>query len=77
MGYLENAACNGRRPKKIGPQRIYSRPRLVKRLVTERDVARFVVAPSGFGKTSLGLEYAAFIGSIARAHAFCAIWMRG
>ena len=39
MGYLENAACNGRRPKKIGPQRIYSRPRLVKRLVAERDVA--------------------------------------
>ena len=59
MGYLENAACNGRRPKKVGPQRIYSRPRLVKRLVAERDVARFVVAPSGFGKTSLGLEYAA------------------
>ena len=59
MGYLENAACNGRRPKKVGPQRIYPRPRLVKRLVAERDVARFVVAPSGFGKTSLGLEYAA------------------
>ncbi len=47
MGYLENAACNGRRPKKIGPQRIYSRPRLVKRLVTERDVAR-LCRPFGF-----------------------------
>lgn len=68
MGYLENAACNGRRPKKIGPQRIYSRPRLVKRLVAERDVARFVVAPSGFGKTSLGLEYAASMFSFRGVH---------
>ena len=68
MGYLENAACNGRRPKRVGPQRIYSRPRLVKRLVAERDVARFVVAPSGFGKTSLGLEYAASMFSFRGVH---------
>ncbi len=60
-GYLANASCNGRRPKKVGPQRIYSRPRLVKRLVSERQVARFIVAPSGFGKTSLALEYAGSI----------------
>lgn len=38
--------------------RYYSRPRLVSRLLEERTVARFIVAPLGYGKTSLALEYA-------------------
>ena len=67
-GYLKNAACNGRRPKKVGPQRLYSRPRLVNRLVSERSVARFVIAPSGFGKTSLGLAYASSIFGFRGVH---------
>ena len=67
-GYLANASCNGRRPKKVGTQRLYSRPRLVKSLVCERLVARFIIAPSGFGKTSLALEYAGSIFSFLGVH---------
>lgn len=37
---------------------IRSRPDLVSRLMRERQVARFLVAPPGYGKTFLALEYA-------------------
>ena len=39
-------------------RRDFSRQRLVALLIRERNVARFVVAPSGYGKSSLALEYA-------------------
>lgn len=57
-GFLADSACNGCRPKNLGPARLHSRPRLMKKLMSERGVARFLVAPAGFGKTSLALEYA-------------------
>ena len=38
--------------------RAYPRPALVAKLLRERNVARFMVAPSGFGKSTLALEYA-------------------
>lgn len=56
--FLSSSACNGCRPKKIGPARQYERPRLMKRLLAERHVARFLIAPAGMGKTSLAIEYA-------------------
>ena len=42
----------------LGPVRQFSRPRLMTRLMAERSVPRFLVAPAGFGKTMLALEYA-------------------
>ena len=56
--FISHSACCGRRPKGLGPSRIHARPRLLKKMMENRAVARFVVAPRGFGKTSLVCEYA-------------------
>lgn len=56
--FLNGSACNGIRPKVGAAGRQFSRPRLMAKLMGERDVARFLVAPTGFGKTTLALEYA-------------------
>ncbi len=56
--YLVNAACKGYPPKHLAAARHRSRPDLTARLLRERQVVRFVVAPGGFGKTALILEYA-------------------
>lgn len=56
--FLNGSACNGSRPKVAAAKRQFSRPRLMAKLMGERGVARFLVAPTGFGKTTLALEYA-------------------
>lgn len=56
--FLTRAACRGRRPQHLDVRRHVPRPHLIARLLRERHVARFVVAPDGFGKTRLALEYA-------------------
>lgn len=56
--YIAKAASRGHRPSQFASFGGYQRQRLVARLVSERQVARFIVAPDGFGKTSLAIEYA-------------------
>lgn len=56
--FLTDAACNGHPPRSLAALRHYQRPGLTARLLRERQVARFIVAPAGFGKTALALEYA-------------------
>lgn len=56
--FLSKAACNGRRPSHLASRHHYPRPDLIARLLRERHVARFLVAPDGFGKTGLAMEYA-------------------
>ena len=56
--YVSLSACKGRRPRRSDAPKIHSRPNLVNRLMRERSVARFIVAPDGFGKSEIALEYA-------------------
>ena len=57
--FLTTAACNGSRPRRVKPiDSQVSRPALIARLMRERHVPRFLVAPTGFGKTAVALEYA-------------------
>lgn len=56
--FMENAACEGRRPRHLAALRCFPRSDLVARLLHDRQVARFVVAPDGFGKSSLAFGYA-------------------
>ncbi|MBO4353181.1 MAG: SARP family transcriptional regulator, partial [Eggerthellaceae bacterium] len=56
--YVNRSACQGHRPTALRSRRDFSRQRLVALLIRERGVARFIVAPSGYGKSSLVLEYA-------------------
>lgn len=42
----------------VGPRRLASRSDLVSRLLSDRRSPRFLVAPDGYGKTSLACEYA-------------------
>lgn len=56
--YLTNSSCNGYPPQHLAARRRYPRPGLTARLLRERQVARFVVAPGGFGKSFVALEYA-------------------
>lgn len=56
--FLKKASCRGRCPLHLASRRRISRPDLIAKLLRERHVSRFVVAPDGFGKTGLALEYA-------------------
>lgn len=70
--FLSKAACNGRRPSHLASRHHYQRPDLIARLLRERHVARFLVAPGGFGKTGLAMEYADTVFSFE--HVF---WING
>lgn len=56
--FIANSACCGRRPRGVDATKLRPRPRLLKKMMANRNVARFVVAPQGFGKTHLVYEYA-------------------
>lgn len=71
-GFLVSAACKGRRPKRFAGWSVASRPRLTARLLRDRGVARFIVAPNGFGKTHVALDYAEVVFSFR--HTF---WING
>ena len=58
LSFLAQSACRGNRPSRFSSLRAYPRPALVAKLLRERNVARFMVAPAGFGKSTLALEYA-------------------
>ena len=57
-GFIVKAACRGRRPSQFASFNGIERQDLVNRLLEEREVARFIVAPSGYGKTAIAVEYA-------------------
>ncbi len=56
--FIQSSACRGHCPEGLVGRRQYSRPELIGRLVKNRDVARFIVAPDGFGKSATVAEYA-------------------
>lgn len=56
--FVSKAACRGYRPARFSAARLQRRPAVVSRLLRERSVARFLIAPDGFGKTCAALEYA-------------------
>ncbi len=70
--FMSTCNCKGRRPEGIISNRHYSRPDLIARLLRERRVARFIVAPEGFGKSTLAFEYADVVFSFQ--HVF---WVNG
>ena len=70
--FAESCCCRGRRPDGIIARRHFSRPDLIARLLRDRHVARFIVAPEGFGKTTLAFEYADVVHSFQ--HVF---WVNG
>lgn len=71
--FIETSYCRGRRPAGVAPLRHhYARSDLVARLLQDRHVARFLVAPTGFGKSATVFEYADVIFSFR--HVF---WIDG
>ena len=56
--FIQQCACRGIRPASVVPERFASRPHLVSQLLRNRRVARFLVAPTGFGKATVAYEYA-------------------
>lgn len=56
--FLTSAFCDGRRPRRHLSRLHRSRPTLTARLLRERHVPRFVIAPDGYGKTGVALDYA-------------------
>lgn len=71
-GFTSRAACSGRRPPQFTSYDGFSRPQLIAQLLKERSVARFIVAPSGYGKSTLAFEYADTV--FSWAHVF---WVNG
>ncbi|WP_165056469.1 MULTISPECIES: BTAD domain-containing putative transcriptional regulator [unclassified Adlercreutzia] len=70
--FVEACCCRGRRPEGVIARRHFSRSDLIARLLRDRHVARFVVAPAGFGKSALAFEYADVVCSFQ--HVF---WING
>lgn len=56
--FIMNSICGGCRPKHLRGRRMHQRVKLLSRMMQKRDAVRFLVAPSGFGKTALVAEYA-------------------
>ncbi|WP_165061490.1 BTAD domain-containing putative transcriptional regulator [Adlercreutzia sp. ZJ154] len=59
--FVESCRCSGARPAGIVGHRFTSRPDIVGRLLRDRHVVRFVVAPTGFGKSTTVFEYSNII----------------
>lgn len=70
--FIEGCNCRGLRPKGVVGHKHYSRPSLIATLLGDRKVARFIVAPNGFGKSNIAFEYAQIIFDFK--HVF---WIRG
>lgn len=64
--FVAMSACRGQRPSGLVSRYQYERPRLLGRLLRDRHVARFLVAPDGYGKTSLAFAYADMVFSFNR-----------
>ena len=58
VSYVSKSACRGHRPYQYSSAFRYRRPALVSRMLKERQVPRFLIAPEGYGKTAVALEYA-------------------
>ena len=71
-GFIRKAACRGHCPTIFRSYRYYERPELTARLLQERSVARFIVAPDGYGKSSLALDYAHVVFGFKRVY-----WVNG
>lgn len=56
--YIARAACHGQRPASYQADSGFQRSHLISRLLKERGVARFIVAPPGYGKSLLAVDYA-------------------
>ncbi len=59
--FIESCNCKGRAPSGIVSGRHRLRPDITGRLLKDRNVARFVVAPIGYGKTSVAFEKVVWI----------------
>ncbi|WP_305117883.1 BTAD domain-containing putative transcriptional regulator [uncultured Adlercreutzia sp.] len=70
--FVQQAACKGHRPSAVVPRRHQSRGALVAQLLRDREVPRFLVAPTGYGKTMLAYEYAEVV--FGFSHVF---WVNG
>lgn len=56
--FLSVSLCRGRRPRRYSSAHIESRPDIIALLLGKRRVARFLVAPPGYGKTFVAVDYA-------------------
>ncbi len=59
--FIDSCNCRGSRPLHVIGNRYVSRPDIVGLLLKDRHVSRFVIAPTGFGKSNLVYEYANII----------------
>lgn len=69
--FVESCLCKGVQPSGVVSRRRIARPEAVGKLLKDRSVARFIVAPDGYGKTHVAFEYASII--FAFEHTF---WIR-
>lgn len=56
--FIEKCCCRGSRPPKVVGLRHNLRPGITGALLRDRHVARFLVAPKGYGKSTCAYEYA-------------------
>lgn len=70
--FLETCLCRGRGPQGVMTNHHIGRPDHIAAMLRERNVARFIVASAGFGRSSLAYEYADIVFSFQ--HVF---WVRG
>ncbi|WP_251213021.1 AfsR/SARP family transcriptional regulator [Adlercreutzia murintestinalis] len=69
--FMESCRCKGTRPQGIVGHTFSSRPDLVGKMLHDRRVARFLVAPPGYGKSTVAFEYADIVFGFKRV-----FWIR-
>ena len=61
--FIQSCACNGARPRQISKTPFVLRNRLLSRMMHDRAHVRYLLAPTGFGKTALAASYAQLVNS--------------
>lgn len=59
--FLSLCACRGAKPRNLKAQKTHARDHLVTKLMSQRNVLRYVCAPKGFGKSILASQYAELV----------------
>lgn len=49
--YIPLSACNGSKPKHLVDTALFTRSALLVRMMENRTVLRYLIAPAGFGKS--------------------------
>ncbi len=72
MSFINHASCNGSMPAQLVGATYFNRNTLLATMIRDRGKVRYLVAPTGFGKSLLACSYANLVNELKRT-----FWIEG